>query len=310
MIPAVIVGRTGVLAFFVHTSLVLMWSLMRIPSRGRTVAFYLRRAFRIYPLSVLTVLGVLLFKIPEAPEQGLSFQPFAGPTIAANLLLIQNIFRHNVVLGPLWSLPLEAQMYLVLPFLFLVAVKPRSGRTILALWFLFLILGILVQIWTGDDSIGFVSCFLGGVYAFASRSDRKPTVPWVLWPLALLIWSRMILQFYGMPPRDILVNGIACLALGAAIPLFEESRARAFNAITAAIAKYSYGIYLSHIPVLWALHRIWTPQHEFLGYILWACGTAITSFLLFHLVEDPMIRLGKRLAASLHPIRTAAHAEV
>ena len=309
IILATIVGRAGVLAFFVHTSLVLMWSLLRIPSSARTAAFYIRRAFRIYPLSILTVLAVLLFKIPDDPHLGSSFHRFPNITIAANLLLVQDLISHRAVLSPLWSLPLEVQMYLFLPFLFLVAVKPRSGRTILALWFLFLVLGILLQIWTGDSNLGFVPCFLGGVYAFASRSDRSPKIPALLWPLALLIWSRMILQFYGNPPRDIVVNSIACLALGAAIPLFEDSRSRTFNAITATIAKYSYGIYLSHIPVLWALHRVWTPQHEFLGYVLWACGTALTSFLLFHLVEDPMIRLGKRLAASLLQHRTTAPAE-
>lgn len=40
-------GITGVCFFFVHTSLVLMFSLERDPEVG---SFYLRRMFRIYPL--------------------------------------------------------------------------------------------------------------------------------------------------------------------------------------------------------------------------------------------------------------------
>ena len=308
--PGGIFGQAGVLAFFVHTSLVLMQSLHRIAPPRRSLQFYIRRAFRIYPLSAFTVLTVLLLKIPAAPEIGQPYHPFTPTAIAANLLLIQNVVSHSLVLNPLWSLPFEAQMYLVLPFLFLVAVKPRSGRTILALWFLSLFLGILLRLWTGDANLfTYVPCFLGGVYAYASRSDRRPEIPAVFWPVALLLWFRMVAQLLGIPSREIPVQGIACLALGAAIPLFEDSRSRTFNAITATIAKYSYGIYLCHLPVLWALHRVWTPQHEFLGYVLWAGGTALTSFLLFHLVEDPMIRLGKRLAASLHPIRTPAPAE-
>src|SRR5689334_16455875 len=50
-------GRVGVLMFFVHTSLVLMQSMARTPLDGwRLFAnFYTRRAFRIYPLSVLCI---------------------------------------------------------------------------------------------------------------------------------------------------------------------------------------------------------------------------------------------------------------
>src|ERR1035441_1228406 len=47
------IGHAGVLAFFVHTSLVLMYSLERLNrTAGRVgLRFYLRRFFRIYPLS-------------------------------------------------------------------------------------------------------------------------------------------------------------------------------------------------------------------------------------------------------------------
>src|SRR5215470_9199196 len=46
-------GRLGVILFFFHTSLVLMMSMKRISGARRSIfvlEFYIRRAFRIYPL--------------------------------------------------------------------------------------------------------------------------------------------------------------------------------------------------------------------------------------------------------------------
>src|SRR5690348_12512925 len=50
-------GHFGVLMFFIHTSLVLMMSLERLSKSGGSTAarFYIRRAFRIYPLAIFAV---------------------------------------------------------------------------------------------------------------------------------------------------------------------------------------------------------------------------------------------------------------
>src|SRR5277367_3572885 len=66
-------GRFGVIIFFVHTSFVLMASLQRLDTiagsdRSLALAFWVRRIFRIYPLSVLFVLLVPIFHIPSDPS--------------------------------------------------------------------------------------------------------------------------------------------------------------------------------------------------------------------------------------------------
>jgi peptidoglycan/LPS O-acetylase OafA/YrhL len=55
------IGSFGVLLFFVHTCLVLMYSMERSNLEGRRLAdnFYIRRIFRIYPLSIFAVLAAV-----------------------------------------------------------------------------------------------------------------------------------------------------------------------------------------------------------------------------------------------------------
>ena len=120
------IGRFGVIVFFVHTSLVLMLSLDRTASEPAFAArFYVRRAFRIYPLSMLAVIATFVFHLPPNAWSSLHYHPISVPQFISNLLLIQNLTQYPPVLSPLWSLPLEVQMYAVLPILFLVV---RSER--------------------------------------------------------------------------------------------------------------------------------------------------------------------------------------
>jgi peptidoglycan/LPS O-acetylase OafA/YrhL len=115
-------GRWGVQLFFVHSSLVLMMSLERqkgLRYASPYAAFLLRRCFRIFPLSVLFVAAVCWFRLPLGHLESGAFLParFNAFTIASNLLLIQNVTGSESVLEPLWSLPYEVQICLVLPLL-------------------------------------------------------------------------------------------------------------------------------------------------------------------------------------------------
>src|SRR5688500_16522490 len=68
-------GRLGVLLFFVHTCFVLMGSLERGGGAGWAFAreFYVRRAFRIYPLAIVCVLAVVAAGVPARPWEAFRF---------------------------------------------------------------------------------------------------------------------------------------------------------------------------------------------------------------------------------------------
>jgi peptidoglycan/LPS O-acetylase OafA/YrhL len=128
------IGQSGVLLFFVHTALVLMFSLERLQAKREfIVTFYLHRFFRIYPLALCCMALCLAFRIPVSPRE--EFQWWGWRWVALNIMFVQNLtIRVQSISGPLWSLCYEIQMYLVLPFVFLVAIRKRGLWLVSALW--------------------------------------------------------------------------------------------------------------------------------------------------------------------------------
>ena len=97
-------------------------------------------------------------------------------------------------------------------------------------------------------------------------------------------------------PRNATVNAITCLILGLAIPLFQDTRSGWLGSLAHRIAKYSYGIYLLHVPclalVFFDLPALWLPLKIGVFLVL----TGVASVLTYHLVENPMIRFGRSIA--------------
>src|SRR2546423_15543731 len=96
----------------------------------------LRRGFRLYPLSILIVLAVYFLKIPAADFRAGVLLPVHVDTVGllANVLLVQNLTYAPYIVAQLWSLPFEIQMYLLLPTLFLFAIRKLSVRPLILLW--------------------------------------------------------------------------------------------------------------------------------------------------------------------------------
>jgi peptidoglycan/LPS O-acetylase OafA/YrhL len=135
-------GHFGVLIFFVHTSLVLLFSLERQDSRAPGAPlftpFLIRRIFRIYPLSILVVVLVELFRIPvgHLRDSQFFFVNLHATGILSNIFLLQDLTHTESAIAPLWSLPYEMRVYLLLPLIYLLAKKWRSPLPVALLWIL------------------------------------------------------------------------------------------------------------------------------------------------------------------------------
>jgi len=289
-------GLFGVLLLFVHTSLVLMQSMDRSGLTGRLLVknFYIRRLFRIYPLSILAVLTALALRLDSDIHgiAGLSNGALPGKvSIISQLLLVQNLMHVKSTVNVLWSLPFEVHMYIVLPFLFVWIRGRRMFWPLMALWLGFLIAAAVqpqIPTLARLSILQFGPNFLGGVIAFSL--PRLPRIRSYLWPVFLM---GLVVMFTLKPGS--LTGWALCLVLGVLIPSFAELRTLWLRAVSHRIATYSYGIYISHQFSIWVAfavlgsHSLWLRIPIMIGLLV------LLPVLLYHCVEKPMIGVGVRL---------------
>jgi Predicted acyltransferases len=293
------VGRAGVLLFFVHTSLVLMGSIERTWTEPNWVrSFYMRRAFRIYPLAIVVAVGMILAQVPPfVPVSGKPIAYVAPSTygILANLALVQNIAGQAPVLDVLWTLPLELQMYVVLPVCFLIAVGgPRRIVVLLAASVIpatvFLLFADRIPGLWRLTVLEFVPCFLSGVLAYSilrTHSARLRSMWWIP-ALALALGIYAVAE---VPAGE----WAMCLFVGLAITAVRELPESWLTRSAFVVAKYSYGIYLTHVPALRITLALLPHASRLIVILVFVAITAALSWLGFHLIERPAIDAGKRL---------------
>jgi peptidoglycan/LPS O-acetylase OafA/YrhL len=289
-------GLLGVLLFFVHTSFVLMLSLDRqlakFGPRRLFLMFIVRRCFRIYPLSILVVSVIAFFKLPlTGPPWGMNWPPMSGRDILSNLFLLQNITGSPSIPGPLWSLPFEMQMYLFLPGLFLLAARLKSALT-LAVACLVVTAAVLLWIYSGHGyHLKYVPCFLPGILAY--KLSLRPGLGWPFRGWALLLWSS-VAAF--MTLRSLEAGWIVCFILGACISQFAELSSPWLRRTSHLLARYSYGIYLTHCFCLWfAFDKLGVLPRSG-QWLVFAVTVFLIPVILYHSLELPLIKAGRRIA--------------
>jgi peptidoglycan/LPS O-acetylase OafA/YrhL len=237
-------------------------------------------------------LAMLLHRSPDPLHPIRYWTPFE---YVSNMLLTFNLTYTDYMVGGLWTLPLEMEMYLTLPVFFLLG-RTRSTRFLFLVWVLAIPLALLQRQVTGRlDVLTYAPCFVAGVLAWKLSLSVRRRFAGAWWPVAFVTtWP---LFFLARHDNDVYFRWAFCLGLGLTIPWFQDIADGPLRKVVHTVAKYSYGIYLSHVALI-----MWTfglPIQPAARWILFAILAAVVPALMYHLIEHPMIRVGQKAANRL-----------
>ena len=309
-VPLITVGHLGVAIFFVHSAAVLMASLERMQSHAPGAMalwakFMVRRALRIYPLAIVAILGVVALAIPpsagrlSAPSV---FVPPSAASLAANLALVQNVVPGMLdLISVLWTLPIEMQLYLLLPFAFLVA--RRGWRPTAVMLAVTIPLAVAVRMgssgWAAPvTALRFAPCFAAGVLAWALCWHAPDRARWS-WLQAGAAMTVLVSAYVSLDPWNpsVVRSWAFCLSLGLLVARLPELPGGAVARLAESVAKHSYGVYLFHVPLLWLAFQHRRSLGVLLDGLLFAGLLVAVCIVSYRFVEKPLIELGRRLSA-------------
>jgi peptidoglycan/LPS O-acetylase OafA/YrhL len=311
-------GASGVDLFFTLSAFLITTLLLR--ERGQTGGislrlFYIRRILRIWPL-YFAVLAVAVVLAHTVPGQSLPWYYVAG-----YLLFIGNwinvAFGHPLsVCGPLWTVSIEEQFYLVWPVL--MKMLERRGMIIAAaVAFLLATLSQIGVVLAGLSKgyIYYGSFSRSGSLALgillALFADRLPGLTrgmrGLLLAAGLAGWigssGWLIDQPGSLDMRAVLGRLVASVGAVAILYAGLGSRSRLVRSEwVVRLGKISYGLYMLHFIGLLVVIDLLHPRWGWTLLATKALGLALTVLLAwasYRWVESPFLRLKDRFATVL-----------
>ena len=159
---------------------------------------------------------------------------------------MQNFVRFDQILGPLWSLPYEVQIYCFFPIIYLGLRRFRSTKVIIFAWTILAAMdqilapriakyGYIGRFVTIPDLLFYFLLFLAGVFAYKEMQTSRRVLPFWFLP-ALLGFTCIVWLLSYDNVKCIFIS----LSLGLALPYIQSCEIGTLNNFCSWIAKYSY----------------------------------------------------------------------
>ncbi|MBI3881696.1 MAG: acyltransferase [Verrucomicrobia bacterium] len=326
---ALALGWSGVDLFFVLSGFLIGGILIdQREEAGYFKPFYIRRACRILPAYLLVLLPFTVVVLSGVTWTNLHVgQLFKGTVPLWQYFTFTQNFSFEdwgaVWLSVTWSLGIEEQFYLGFPLLVRYVTPHRLPGMLVIL----MLMGIVFRIAVlyipplgGMAAHTLLPCrwdalFLGVIGAVLVRRHdfitrcrrhlRAGTVLFFIFGLGVGVYAY---SSQGIGGPVMVFAGYTWLAgfyfggliLAVVMPPGRSKR-RLFNAPLRWFGKYSYGIYLFHLPALWLTHAVLRHQAPQLANaqdaqatLLALAGTLVLAFVSYHGFEKHFLKLGHR----------------
>jgi peptidoglycan/LPS O-acetylase OafA/YrhL len=316
-------GWIGVQLFFVLSGFLITSILLRTKTAPNYFqVFYARRVLRIFPLYYLTLI-VFLWLLPlcssairsiDASSAGhqvwlwLFLSNWADPRAPSS-----NLFPH------FWSLAVEEQFYLVWPLLVLLLSPRRLLRVCIALSLAALVIRS-VMLWTGSSheaTYMYTVCRMDALAVGAGIAAATCQGQLSRFSFARVITALAVLLIIGAAatkgfPRTTVVGqtfGYSVLAACCGLLLYAALIAKTGSAAAKLLesrflttfGKYSYGIYVVHVPMHQLLGRpllggiVASPVQSLListcYTVVMTAAVLVAAMIVYHTIELPCLRL-------------------
>ena len=303
------IGRFGVPLFFVLSSYLITELLIREHRKTGAIdvaRFYLRRALRIWPLYIVFVLAAAAWLRSTRGPAAFPLRYFLSLLLFwGNWGMIRGWGpgAGDKLTGPLWSVSVEEQFYLVWPVLLLI-VGVRRIRALAVVLVALAFAGRLAMDMTAAlDTIVWYSSFTwldaigaGALLAVALRGGEPrltPAMRLLLLAAGPALWLAAAILFKALPLYSVFYP----LILAGSISMFLSAAGnRAFaHPVLVFLGRRSYGLYVLHLAGLALASFLFPP----LTLPAAGAGLALTVLMAaaaYAWLEAPFLALKRRLA--------------
>lgn len=313
-IPFIRTGGYGVDLFFALSAFLITKLLLMEKDLDGTIdirSFYLRRIMRIWPLYFAFILVAAPFDVVGSGTYYLALIAFFGNWY-------QMLFLKSAAFaGPLWSVCVEEQFYIVWPAL-MKKNKTRNFAGIMLLLigiaagtrlYLFLNGGEFSSLWFNTFARldpfacgGLLALLLHGkpfLLSYSARSGILACGAGLFWIAGSNLMSpQWAITLFALPTVA-LASTLCILAFVGGIETHSKSR---FLSVWAYLGKISYGLYVFHTPALELAKKIQTLPYVtekwlWIGQDFIALGTTLLAAMIsYALLEKPFLRMKEHFA--------------